>query len=121
MSTIDRNRDFAGICHTEDAGPLLTSAEVFAMCNARNGVSEITDECAATIASWWHSPKGDGAVFSRLSHRITGGVEVSELLDAIYNAQRELDTQDVLSSDLANDRLALNMLSTWAINGPDFS
>lgn len=118
MSTIDRSRDFAGICHTENAGPLLTSDKAFAMINANYGAGqEISDECAATIASWWHGPSGDGAVFSRLSHRIVGGVEVSELHDAIYRAQRELDNQR-WSPDVSENRRALDMLSTWACNGP---
>ncbi len=92
MTTINRDRDNAGTCHTVGAGPLLTSAEVFAQVNEYR-TDEITDECAATIASWWHSSSGDGAVFSRLSHRIDGGVLVEDLHRVIYNAQRELDTQ----------------------------
>ena len=116
MTTVGRDRDNPGTCHTEGAGPLMTSAEVFHMCRTRTGIREITDECAATIASWWHSPTGDGATFSRLSHRITGGVPVESLLDAIYRAQRELDSQ---AGWTPQDRLALDMLSTWTTNGPD--
>lgn len=119
MTTINRDRDNSGTCHTVGAGPLLTSAEVNDHIWAREGFLEISDECAATIASWWHGPTGDGAIFSRLSHRIEGGVGVRELLDAIFRAQRELDAPELAGTDVKADRLALNMLSTWALNGPE--
>lgn len=115
MTTINRNRDNAGECHTKGAGLLMTSDEVYAMCFAREGVQEITDECAATIASWWHSASGDGAIFSCLSHR-TRTVPVESLLDAIYREQRVIEATPYDYN--VSDSLALNMLSTWAINGP---
>lgn len=117
MTTIERDRNNPGRCNTVGAGPLLTSEELFEeiiMCQDER--AEFSDEAAATVASWWHGPAADGVMFSVLSHRLQIGVGVDVLLDAIYNSQRLLDTQH--HDGVAQDRLALGMLSTWAINGP---
>lgn len=121
MTTWDRNGHDAGRCGTVGAGPLLTSEELYAeavMCSDER--REFSDEAAATVASWWHGPSGDGAVFSRLSHRIAGGVTVPELHDVIYRAQRTLDKNEDRrpKSEVNKDRMALDMLATWAMNGP---
>lgn len=121
MTTWDRDRNNPGRCGTHRAGSLLISEALYAeaeWCSLER--REFSDEAAATVASWWHGPAGDGQVFSRLSHRITAGVSVTELLDAIYNAQRTLDANVDRrpAHEVQQDRLTLDMLSTWAMNGP---
>lgn len=125
MTTINRDRDNSGRCHTVGAGSLLTSSALYAEARVcQDAGHEFSDTAAATVASWWHGPSGDGVVFSRLSHRMAGGSDVIEVLDAIYRAQRELDTVASAAgstpAEIAEDRLALNMMSTWAMNGPGF-
>lgn len=44
----------------------LTSDAVWAMLAEREGRSEISDACAAAIASWWQTPRGPGEAFTRL-------------------------------------------------------
>ena len=119
MTTINRDRSNPGRCHTVSAGALLMSEDLFKEVRRCQDVrQEFSDACAATVASWWHGPSGRGAVFSRLSHRINGGVGVTEILDAIYDAQRQLDNDERPAREVLDDRLALDMLSTWACNGP---
>ena len=66
---------------------------------------EISDAAALTVASWWQSPR-DGAAFAELS--TTGAVDVDALSRAIGAAYSE--------AQHADDRLALDMLGTWALN-----
>ena len=90
----------------------LTSAEVYAMCAAREGEREITDAAAAAIASWHQVPRGPGEVFTRLVSHIP--VSVSELHDAIAYERAQTGHR---GPEAAADRLALGMLATWALNG----
>ncbi len=73
---------------------------------------EISDEVAATIASWWQSPGGTGEVLAALS---TGAqFDVTELLDDIASTRawviRHADAQ------LEPNLRALDLLGTWVIN-----
>lgn len=70
---------------------------------------EISDACAATIASWWQGPGQWSREFTRLS---TGGVfNPSALLQEISVARGEVNTKI--------DELALDMLATWAMSRHD--
>jgi hypothetical protein len=73
----------------------------------RLGKREITDNCAATIASWWQSSGTVGSVLATLA----GGLEtdVVDLLNDIH-----LTRQDVTQR---RDKDALDMLATWALYG----
>jgi hypothetical protein len=85
----------------------ISSVEAIREIAACHGKREISDECAATIASWWMSPGTTGMPFTILAQ----GNEVgyADLRDAIM-------VQYTWASP--NDKLALDMLGTWALNGP---
>lgn len=68
---------------------------------------EVSDACALTIASWWQSPGRVGRHLAELS--TTGSVGVEDLLTDIHNTYAEASTQD---------RPALDLLATWALNHP---
>jgi hypothetical protein len=87
----------------------LYAAEVEDMLREREGVREITDACAAAIASWWQGPAGHGATFAALVSHFP--VTVEDLHAAIADARKDAGT--------AIDRLALDMLATWALNGAE--
>lgn len=108
----------------EDEGPTvripygrahLTSDEVWAMIHAREGVREISDACAATIAAWFQSPAGSGATFAALASNRP--VTVTALHDAI--AAERMALPSYAGSGPGTDALALGMLATWAMNGAD--
>jgi hypothetical protein len=84
----------------------MYSAEVEDMVLARQGICEISDECAVTIASWWQGPAGHGATFAALVSHFP--VSVEDLHAAIADARKDAGT--------AFDRLALDMLATWALH-----
>jgi len=86
---------------------LMVHDDVVSMCVARRGVEEITDQCAATIASFWQSPGNCGKAFASLAS--TGYVALEELLDDIHYSYVH-ETGDL------DDKLMLDMLATWAID-----
>lgn len=77
------------------------------MVNQRCGDSEITDRCAATIASWWQSPGSTGRFLAALASGMR--VNRSDLLTDIHRTW----VGDISTMD----RRCLDMLATWAING----
>jgi hypothetical protein len=77
-----------------------------------DGVREITDASALAITAAWQGPTGFGLTFARLTSWNT--VELSDVLEAIADAR----TQYPANEPTADDRVALDMLATWAINGP---
>lgn len=90
----------------------MHTEEVEAMCKAREGVEEITDECAVTIASWWQSPGARGQHFAALAsggQADTDGLfsDISYALDAARRTQDETEREAQL--------LQLGMLGTWLI------
>jgi hypothetical protein len=88
-------------------GPHLTSDEVREMIRDRRGKREITDRCAATIASWWQSPGVNGHIFATLASGLP--VDRQRLLDDIHRTY----VGDISS----HDKRCLDMLATWALNG----
>ncbi len=65
----------------------------------------ISDECAATIASWYQTPNGHGLTFARLCS--TGRAQASDLVDACtWEAQTGMYAHA--------DREALIALKQWA-------
>jgi hypothetical protein len=86
----------------------LSSGEVTVQVRTRNGVREITDAAAVTIASWWQSAGTEGRAFAALS--TTGRVELAALVDGIAAVRRYADT--------TIDQWCLDMLSTWALRHP---
>lgn len=89
----------------------MSGDDAYAMVAARIGQCEITDECAATIASWWAGlRRGDGLAMAELA--TSGRVSLEHLAD---------DLSPLLGAgtlvDEAN-RDALNMLATWALHHP---
>ena len=82
----------------------LYSDEAYAMVAERHGKEEITDACAATIASWWQSPGNTGYAMAQLAS--TGTVDYQELVD---------DIAAVYPAAEGKDRVALDMLGTWAL------
>lgn len=89
------------------------SAEVVAMVAARIGQCEITDECAATIASWWTGPRrGGGLAMAELA--TSGRVMLEHLADDLSRAIDETRGKH----GREGDRDALNMLATWALHHP---
>lgn len=97
---------------TVGAGPLMSSQGVARYVRA-GGI--IPDNAAATIASFWHGPVGNGAVFSVLSHRIERGVTLDALLSAIESARAEVAWDDFRTAAL--DDLAA--LEAWAVAKAD--
>lgn len=70
---------------------------------------EISDACAATIASWWQGPGVMSREFTRLS---TGGTfNPTLLLEEISYARGDVKTNA--------DHRALDMLATWAMHRHD--
>lgn len=82
-----------------------TSNVAYAQARVRRGQQEIDDAVALTIASWWQAPAGKARAFATLAS--THKVEYHALADAIHEAYLEAETLD--------DKLALDMLSTWAL------
>lgn len=88
---------------------------VYAQVKARQGIDEIDDAAAVTIASWWASP---GAVGKHLASLATGAVVDSAELLADIAATRQTENYyggqswPRMSSD---DRTALDALSTWVL------
>lgn len=75
------------------------------------GVREISDACAVTVASWWQSPRGPGEAFTRLVSFLP--VSVSDLLAAVSWELSQITSQ---CPEAKRDRVALGMLATWGIN-----
>ena len=84
----------------------LSSDDAYSECRAHVGLSEISDSCAVTIASWWQAPFGTGYAMAQLAS--IGTVDYDELAEDIYRSRLEADTPQ--------DRLALDMLATWALS-----
>src|SRR5690242_4828469 len=86
---------------------------VFAECRAAQAAGrEITDGCARTIASWYHSPGAGGEAGSAFSSTgaITGPTDVYRSL---------IDDPALYTDADPDDRLALDMMGTYLINaGP---
>lgn len=99
---------------TTDRPRHLYSAETLDEIRAASAAGrEISDAAALTVASWWQGPSFPGRAFAELS--TTGSVDVDELcreVGATYPETLALP---------AVDRLALDMLSTWALNHPSGS
>lgn len=88
----------------------LGSDAAWAMLADCEGVREISDACAVTVASWWQCPRGPGEAFTRLVSHFP--VTVSELCEAVSYELAQMSMSPVA----ARDRVALGMLATWAIN-----
>jgi hypothetical protein len=86
----------------------LTSDEAYQQVAERLDKREITDACAATIASWWQSPGPHGRHLASLASGQP--TDRGALLDEIHLVRN-------LEAGSARDRVALDMLATWAING----
>lgn len=91
----------------------MLSREVDAMCAARVGDCEISDQCAVTIASFYQSPGSVGLAFASLAS--LGVAELDELLDNIAWA-RGNDVPALSRDGQAAANLQLDMLATWAID-----
>jgi hypothetical protein len=85
-----------------------SSAVAYQQCQERQGVTEIDDSVAAAIASWWQSPGTSGRAFAALASGAP--VESSDVLDDVSDALHTASVWD------GRDRLALEMLATWALN-----
>lgn len=70
---------------------------------------EINDQAARIIASWWQSPGRVGHVLAGLASGAP--VDSEELSDDISRTIR-----DHYRDASAEDKLALDMLGTWALN-----
>jgi hypothetical protein len=88
------------------AGPrLLTSDEVhIELHNATRNREVISDACAKTIASYWHSPGSSGSVLSRLSHGME--FDTDELIRDIDRTRPEAMTPE--------QHMELRELRDWA-------
>jgi hypothetical protein len=85
--------------------------EVETMISERCGSGEeISDAAALTIASWWQTPSGPGAVFAQFAS--TGRVDYHALQAAIAADYDEAQRQ---GPGIARQ---LDMLATWAMNHP---
>lgn len=93
----------------------MHSEDVFAELREYNGVREISDAAAVSIASWYQSPTGPGRHFAALVGFFP--VHVSDLHDAIADARTYI-SPDLQLAERELDHLALDMLATWALNGP---
>lgn len=88
----------------------LMSDEAYAEVSACHGNREVSGACAVTIASWWQSPGPVGRVLAAFA----SGSEVdrSELSEDVSRTiLHEYDSAE------PRDRLALDMLGTWVLNG----
>lgn len=85
----------------------LTSDHALREVHLSEGNQEVSDGCAATIASWFASPGSVGHVLAELSQGLE--VDLESLLHDIH--QTRLQT----SALTPEDRLSLDMLATWAI------
>lgn len=83
----------------------ISSDMAMAEVREAHGVREITDQTAVTIASWWQSPGREGCAFAQLS--TTGMVEPDMLAYDIAGVHKEASP---------DERLALDMLSTWGLH-----
>lgn len=83
---------------------LMTDEAIIEVCSAHAAGREISDAAAVTIASWWQSPRDPG---------------MTQLASGMPVTQEEIAADIVTNYPLATDgteKLALNMLGTWAIN-----
>lgn len=85
----------------------LTSDHALREIHLSEGNQEVSDGCAATIASWFASPGQVGHVLAELSQGLE--VDLESLLHDIH--QTRLSTSGLSPED----RLSLDMLATWAI------
>ncbi len=116
MTTTNRTREYGGdVTIPRNTEHLLGHALALHVEASSNARIEISDAAAITIAAGWQGPTGSAMTFTSLTSHFP--VSVSDLHDAIYDAQREIDTWGI-TSDAKRERLALNMLATWAVNGP---
>lgn len=86
---------------------LLTDETLDEVLNASDAGREISDAAAVTIASWWQSPRDPGMA------KLASGMPVSQAeisADIVTNYRLAMTTQD---------KLALDMLGTWAIRKLD--
>lgn len=85
----------------------VSSVYAYRQCDERQGIDEIDDAVAATIASWWQSSGTAGSAFAALASGAP--VDHSAVLNDVWASLLETDSG-------TRDRLALEMLATWAIN-----
>lgn len=78
---------------------------------ACEGVREISDASAVTVASWWQGPRGPASTFAALVSHCP--VTVADLCDAIAFERSQISGYGRVAD---RDRLALSMLATWALN-----
>ena len=86
----------------------VPSDTAYAQIAARLGTREVDDAVAVTIASWFAGQDAAGRIMAELS--TTARVQLGPLMDAI----RAEWTQCIEP----RDRLALDMLATWALKHP---
>lgn len=86
----------------------VTSDVAYAQISARLGTHEVDDSVAVTIASWFAGHDASGRVMAELS--TTARVTLGPLMDAI-----RAEWAQCLEP---RDRIALDMLATWALNHP---
>jgi hypothetical protein len=87
----------------------VTSTRAYEQVNARNGIDEIDDAVAVTIASWWQSPGYIGKALAALA----SGAEVDyhALVEDLSLTLKDGGYHDRTMP--ASDRQALDMLGTW--------
>jgi len=88
----------------------VDSESAYRQCREREGIREIDDAVAATIASWWQSPGSVGRAFAALASGAP--VDSSDVLADVSASLPETQPN-------TRDRLALEMLATWALNFSD--
>lgn len=113
MTTSDTAQDARVIdCRTNGHVPAhLGSIEVYEQVEARDGVRELSDAAAVTVASWWACPGTDGAALAQLC--TTGRVELSAFLRDVRIARAMATPQ--------RDLRALDALATWGLNHPSIT
>lgn len=82
---------------------------------------ELFDHLAATVAMWWGNL--DQLTLDERHHQtfhdLANGrpVRYGDLREAIYRAWLDADKPSSTPKMVADDRLCLDMLATWALNG----
>lgn len=84
---------------------------VFGECNAKAGVSEISDACARTIASWYQHPG-----MTEESARFVARGEICTPADDVYRGL--ISSEDYNYASPAHKR-ALDMFGTYLLNRED--
>lgn len=90
------------------------SMKTYAVVAARAGISEIPNQAAATICSWYQTPRGRGEVFTRLTSYLP--VPLTDVLDAIASERAEI-LRAGPALGIGSQLQSLDALATWAMNG----